>query len=43
MSASLDEAKCKVQWGEKHFSDFKDILLGRSTGEDTRKTTVVHY
>jgi hypothetical protein len=43
MSTSLDEAKCKVQWGEKHFGDFKDILLGRSTGVDTRKTTVVHY
>ena len=43
MSTSLDAAKCKVQWGEKHFSDFKDILLGRSTGLDTRKTTIVHY
>lgn len=43
MSTSLDAAKSKVQWGEKHFSDFKDILLGRSTGIDTRPTTVVHY
>ena len=43
MSTSLDAAKCKVQWGEKHFSDFKDIFLGRSTGIDTRKTTIVHY
>jgi hypothetical protein len=43
MSASLDEAKSKVQWGEKHFSDFKDILLGRTSGIDARKTTVLHY
>jgi hypothetical protein len=41
--ASLDAAKCKVQWAEKHFSDFKDIILGRSSGIDTRKTTIVHY
>jgi hypothetical protein len=43
MSASLDAAKAKVQWAEKHFGDFKDILFGRSTGVGTRKTTVLHY
>jgi len=43
MSASLDAAKTKVQWAEKHFSDFKDILLGRNTGVDARETTVLHY
>jgi hypothetical protein len=43
MSTSLDAAKWKVQWAEKHFSDFKDIVLGRSTGIDTRATTVRHY
>ncbi len=40
---SLDAAKAKVQWAEKHFGDFKDILFGRSTGVDTRKTTILHY
>jgi len=39
----LDAAKAKVQWAEKHFGDFKDIVFGRSTGVDTRQTTVVHY
>ena len=39
----LDPAKAKVQWAEKHFGDFKDIILGRSSGTDTRKTTVIHY
>src|SRR5262249_11008625 len=43
MGIGLDGAKTKVQWAEKHFSDFKDIVFGRSTGVDTRKTTVLHY
>src|SRR5689334_5464745 len=43
MSASLDPAKAKVNWAEKHFGDFKDIVFGRNTGIDTRSTTVPHY
>jgi len=43
MSKSLDAAKIKVQWAEKHFSDFKDIVFGRSDGIDRRPTTLVHY
>ena len=43
MSTSLDGAKTKVQWAEKHFGDFKDIVFGRSTGVDTREKTVIHY
>ena len=43
MGAGLDGAKTKIQWAEKHFGDFKDIVFGPSTGVDTRKTTVIHY
>jgi hypothetical protein len=43
MGKSLDSAKAKVQWAEKHFSDFKDIVFGRSDGIDRRPTTVTHY
>jgi hypothetical protein len=40
---TLAALQTKVQWAEKHFSDFKDIAFGRSTGIDSRETTVVHY
>jgi len=43
MNKSLDSAKTKFQWAEKHFSDFKDIVFGRSDGIDRRPTTVTHY
>jgi hypothetical protein len=43
MDKALNGAKAKVQWAEKHFSDFKDIVYGRSTGIDSRTTTVRHY
>src|SRR5688572_33005885 len=43
MSALIDAAKAKVNWAEKHFGDFKDILFGRSSCVDTRNTTILHF